>query len=920
VEHPRFAYESLQLPIKAVGAPPLFLELGGTIKGRLLTPDGQPAADVPIYPGGADFSARDRDYRTASDGTFQFSSLRAGDFNLQKLDFGGRDKALPFIVRSKQVKALKAGETRDIGDWKTETGILVKGKVVESGAKTPVPYASISLSQAQSQSDKNGDFSFRAPDDVSHGFISAQGFFNVHKQLAQAVGGVLDMGTIELRRGLVAKGTLKDKNGQHVVKMQIHAESERNGRVYGHTDSKGNFSIAPLEPGNYTLNVHGRKLLSGATFSVAAGQTTAPIEAVVDTQVDTKMDTGAPKILAGHALDAKGNAVGGAKISLRVSSENGAQYLTAISGVDGRFETKSALEGAAPTITGASRPGLVFARADEFKIVDGVWRADLFMQPRGIALRGRVVDSEGQPAARAWVSLVGRSDAPIVQSDENGAFSIPDVALQGVTVIASDGRAYGQATVEKAGENATVALSKTADYDAATLAEEILPTARLDRLWGERLTPVWNALGTTRLEAAILRSKSGDGNWEWTWSEYLSHLALHDPASFLARGEELLALTPTNRKEEATARLMLLRARSTDETERAKAQAWVGEQKTVKHEMTAGSIIPLLRVSAVAESLKAGGGAFWLEYAAQIAAQGAEKTRYDGAYQWGEAVAELGVTALEDFTQEWSAASKLRLLGRALPVFTARKDLETSRKILSSMQELEVEANQTAKNVLNLEEGRFMKPKDTIAQARLVVANLLAQTDPQAALELVKGLGTYTQQGGIFLEIGKTAGKLGQNELAASALRQVFESQYGNIEPGVAAARIALDFDPKLADELFQKARDKAKPRGFEHDLRFRPSIAAYAEARAKNWAGESRILIEREWAERIKANKRLEENDFVSDQSLKALVGAMARLDARRALEMADQLPEKRNMRALARGQIAIALLSKDSNIEIFE
>jgi len=44
----------------------------------------------------------------------------------------------------------------------------------------------------------------------------------------------------------------------------------------------------------------------------------------------------------------------------------------------------------------------------------------------------------------------------------------------------------------------------------------------------------------------------------------------------------------------------------------------------------------------------------------------------------------------------------------------------------------------------------------------------------------------------------------------------------------------------------------------------------------------------------------------------MKSLVGAMARVAPRRALEMAEQVTEKQNLRSEARGDIAVALLAK--------
>ncbi len=912
VKDARYIRDQLTLPLDGGQAPPLFLERGAVIRGRLLAPDGTPAAGVVLHPGGSGSFSLDEDLKTAADGRFELPGLRAGDYYVQNIDFGGRGKKYPFIIEPKSVTGIQTGETRDIGDWKTELGILVKGKVVESGVKTPVANANISLwgrGNGQGQSDKNGEFSFRASDDASQSSVSASEFINQQKSVPAVVKGVLDLGTIELKRGLKVSGTLKNQDGKPVASRQIIAEGARSrSQQYGYVRN-GQFTFGGLEPGAYTIKIEGMKITSDPKFSVAANQKTRLLEVVVEAVVAQT-----PRTLVGRALDGAGKPVAGARIALRITDDNRSyNEVTAISGVDGAFASQISMEGGTPKIVSATRPGLLFT-SGEFKIVDGAWRGDLIFQERGAALRGRVVDSEGKAAPRVWVSLAGRNDQPIVQSDENGAFSLPDVALQGVTVVASNGRGYGEIAVAKAGDKPEVRLQKAENYEAAALADEILPNARLGDLWGERWKAAFEALGTPRMEAAILRAKTGNRGWDWKWNQYLQQLAQLDPASFLARGDELVAQSSTSNKEEATARLMLLRARSGEEPQIALARTWLGAQKAVKREVTSASVEPLLRIAAVADALKSGDAAFWLDYASQIAGQQVEKIRFSNASEWGGVAAQIGPRGVENLLQEWNAASQMKALGGALTTYVARKDLESARATLAQMEGLEPEATtQAAKGDVRAEESFPYKPKDNLAQSRGELADLLAQTDPKAAREMAKGVSEY-QQTELMLEVGKSAARLGQNDLAAAALREVFEARYSNVEPGAAAAEIALGFDAKLAEELFAKAWQKSKPRrGDDEDFGYRPSIAAYAGARASKWAGESRILIEREWAERIKNYKAPTNNDYDSNsESLKALVGAMAKIDARRALEMAETLPGKDEAKSVARGQIALALLRK--------
>jgi hypothetical protein len=895
VADPRFVREPLWVSLRAPSAPPIFLERGAVIKGRLLAPDGQPAAGISLYPGGRGaYYFSDDDFRTAPDGSFLIASLPPGNYYLQNNHLGN-SKSLPFIIEPKNVQLLKAGETRDIGDWKTESGILAKGKVVDIATKKPIAGANAGLggprARGEGVSDANGEFAFRASEDAMWSDISARGYGHVGKPVPPAVKGVIDLGTIELKRSFGISGTLKDKNGRGAGGLQLSVQGEQAAHST-RTSDDGGFAFSDLKAGNYTLKVEGQKMLGEAKFSVVEGQETAPIEAVVDMEVPVDV----PKTVAGRALDSAGNPVAGAKILLRITDSNHS-YTTVmvVSSVDGYYETQFSLPNGTPKVSAATRLGLIFSRADDFRIVDGVWRADLILQARGAALRGRVLNSAGQSAPRAWVSLAGRNNVPVVQSDENGAFSLPDVALDGVTLLASDGRSLGQFAVEKAGGNIEITLSSPATTDAIALADEILPDSKFGYPSEQVWAGTWDALGTTRIETAVMRARAGNNGWEWFWNAYLRQLARRDPQSFLARGDELARL----------------RAKSDNPDDRAKASVWLETQSKASLGVDAGAVTSLLRQGTVAEALQEGDGAKTVDFAAQIAAQLSDKARFDHGRGWGEVAALIGAQVFDNLLQDWGDKAKLNALGSAVRVLSEAGDLAGARDLLNRMEVI-LPAAQAATGEVRLEDY-LQKPKDIVTQARGEVAQLLAKTDPQAAFDMAKEVSEYRKTE-LLLHIGKNAAKLGKTELAAQALRQVFDAKFDNVEPRVSAAQIALGFDAKLADELFAKAWEKSNPRDDFEDFRYRLSIAPYAAARVKNWAGESRILIEREWAERIKAYKKPTENDYDNaSESLKSLVVAMAKIDARRALEMLGQLPEKGELKARTRFELAVALLSKD-------
>ncbi|HEX8465973.1 MAG TPA: hypothetical protein VF627_15270, partial [Abditibacterium sp.] len=261
----------------------------------------------------------------------------------------------------------------------------------------------------------------------------------------------------------------------------------------------------------------------------------------------------------------------------------------------------------------------------------------------------------------------------------------------------------------------------------------------------------------------------------------------------------------------------------------------------------------------------------------------------------------------------WGDRAKFNALRGALITLRRADNLPAARAMLRRVEAAQPAAAAAKAEVRYETEYSVEKPAALVAQSRGEIVELLAVTDPQAAWELSKtAAAPGVRQLALLFLIAKNAVRLKQFPLAAQALRAVSKLPQLGAASGAKAAQIALGFDAKLADEFFAALLKKAKAPVEEYQQP--PTIAHLAGARATVAPGESRIQIEREWAGRIKNYKApAEENHYDnSAEPLQSLIGAMARLNARRALEMVEQLPEKGSSRALARGQIVMALLAK--------
>ena len=891
IADPRFKNETFTVDV-AQGAPPIFLERGATIKGRLLRPDGTPAGGVKFYAG--DFGNQPT---TKADGTFEVGGLGEKSVYLQVLSFDNENK-LSFIMPPKSVGNLKPGETRDIGDWKAEAGTHVKGHVVEEGTKKPISGASLQLwgggQGGDGQSDKTGAFDFLSSPDNSSLSVRADGFVaHQNQNVPDPKNGVIDLGTITLKRGQKITGVVKNEAG---TPQSISLYADKNDdRVYARSnESDGKFVFNGLAEGNYTIKSDEFKVVSGNKFSVGA---TTP--AALSVVVEGKQKASTASKVEGRVSDEADQPVAGAKIKLRIRGAGGSySNQTTISNLDGTYSAPFSMQNATPKVTGVTRPGFIFGTS-ALKEENGVWRGDIALQKRGSVLKGRVVDAQGQPVARAFVGLSTGYDLPVA-TDETGTFLLKDAPTRGVTLLASDGPRLASVALEKAGDVVITLPDAAPIEDRAAFADEVLSRSRLGYEWESK----WDVLGEKRIEDAFIRA----GTDQWSWRGFMQTLAEREPATLLAREAELRDKTPQGDRAGFERVLMLARASSTNEVERAKVKDWLAAQEAEKREISAASVTQLLKLAQVAAKLDPKTGAMWLDYAAQLAAQ-LPGSGGGNSWEWGVLAASISPDVPQLLIEDWSPSAALQLLGAAMGAYAKKGDIASARKTFAIMEQLAQKPAQTPDKDVRVE-GYRQKPKDLLNQGREQLARTLAVSDPNAALEVAKPLDDW-QRSQVLIVVAKNAVKLQQPDVARRALNAVFEVNSGNVEFFSQAAGVAQTFDAALADDLFARALAKAIPKDESYE-RWTPSLAAFAQERAAKWPGQSRILIEREWVTRVETAKKPANDYDPNGPAMKSLVGAMARVAPRRALEMAEQVTEKQNLRSEARGDIAVALLAK--------
>jgi hypothetical protein len=214
--------------------------------------------------------------------------------------------------------------------------------------------------------------------------------------------------------------------------------------------------------------------------------------------VDGKLDLEPTRLSAtssafGKVVDPQGNGVGGAKIECQYKNERFTQNVALFSDQDGAFDFRGVHEGSAATLT-AMTDSMMTHEPVSLQLSPGA-KIELSVHPRhAIKVRGRVVDSQGEPIQGAAVTIrtprvdkqesYGGEDASAVPLLRSGAAIATDVEGHFVSPpiidwdrrLSLEIRAGGQRTLQTYWTDAAPPGTANKDFDAGTL--KMLPAAK----------------------------------------------------------------------------------------------------------------------------------------------------------------------------------------------------------------------------------------------------------------------------------------------------------------------------------------------------------------------------------------------------------------------------------------------------------
>ena len=907
---PRFVRQTFDADLSAPQAPPLFVKLGATISGVLLAPNGTPLADRPVSSGWGSANQT----RTDAQGRFTLTSVEPGEVSLRSNSSNlSASNSADYVVPSLDKVRAVAGETTDVGQWRAVAGVLVKARFVDEKTRQPIRGARLNFwSGVALSADEAGQISGRIlPANLDEGgqsLASAGASGYVSTQISRPVVGkedsTLDLGTIELARGTVVRGTVRIEGEDAKTIVNAPDLTIGNGGNAQRVDlwrGKPEFATAAMKPGNYTVSLERNwraanqdwELVSPKSVKVPApaedgapNEKMAPLEIVLRR---LKPATALLGLVSGRVTDAQGNGVGGATVAVGLRAGNSYTRAQVLSQSDGSFQIersdpRSPLYFAAETVEVISieRPDYFWASQPTIETTAGATTiGNLRLKTRGVVFAGRVLNADGTGATGAWVAALGARDYPLVRAGADGRFELVDLPVEKFDLVAASDSAFGRAPAELETANFTMTLAPIATPDRAALAARALE-GKVE-FWNA--LSYWDVLGTARMADLLTLADATDGR-DSVVLPFAFQLAQRDPAEFLRRAPALLELAEKKQRPWIETKAFALRAASDEADDRIAAHAWLDEQKMVKREINVASVTRLLQMAVVAHNLKREDAAQWLDYAAAISAQ--LKNGVDGESRgWGEPLAQLGTGAMALFAEEMRPTTEFSLWQGAVVPLVRGGDVASAKRALARMEEL-------AQRPELIEIGKQQSWNDPATQldsARNAFAVELAETDAAGALQIVPASGQAWDRVNALISIADRALKSRDNATAEKALRQIAAMRNVNSDKLALAASLAQQLDPKLGAELWADALKRVMPDKSNDFGGYRPSVAMWAFYHASLDAAQSRVLLEREWHWRLPAAVKTKGEEYYIDAlMLGQLAMGMAAVDPARALEMRDQ------------------------------
>ena len=260
--------------------PDMLSRLAAMVTGRILTPEGTPAAGAYVYLDEAKNNRTRGCARTGVDGRYRIGVLKAGSYTIKAVS---ADNA--WLAQLPADITLTEGNTTSAVDLHAHRGAGVTGTLVDAETGLPVVnlpavrnspfiycYSDHTFDRQHSigvaRVDQRGHFFLRLPAGSCSLLTTFAGYGYLARKKEEAVPVVLEEGrsiavTMKVHRGNTVMGTLTDDKGQPMAGMYSFSCTPKppDGTPYPRdivmnivTDQQGHFTAAGLPAGSYYLN------------------------------------------------------------------------------------------------------------------------------------------------------------------------------------------------------------------------------------------------------------------------------------------------------------------------------------------------------------------------------------------------------------------------------------------------------------------------------------------------------------------------------------------------------------------------------------------------------------------------------------------------------------------------------------------
>lgn len=890
VEHPRYAAGSgwgvNPADDKTITLPP-----GASARGQVLDDHGAPLVDATLY---AQAIYPDDGWGTAKtdkEGRFQIDSLKSGNYNII-VDLT-RDAKL--IVPAAASVRMKAGENVEIPTFKATPGVVVHGTVVDRATRKPLAGAGIGLHgphrpesgaavttsrptkedgrfEARVLPGRNMFYLYSLPEGYMRGNDQNRQFVEIGEAAPEDL-------VFALQPKPVITGTFVDENNRPMaagLKLwgDTEIKSDDTGKWQWSPETDGPFQFGPGEDDKGYF-----ELVSPLVIKLPV---VAPLV--------VKMRKKPWQTLSGRVVDTQGQPVGGATIRASFFIEVGddgalnSSERQATTDAQGRFVLPKirATDAMRTVEVVAEKGGYAFQTGGE------VSKNGLGWQISDFVFASLNHEIEGTTMAGAHVVAAGRETV----ADPQGHFSFKELSTGEATVFAAKEGQFGQAAANE---------GQPLHLDLKPLKAQGVDLELGRQIWRDTVRDVegkdyyaasWLKSKLSALEAGdieALRQAAKEPptpDHDWQLAERIEKMAPQlQKSNQLSVLDEILPGIAT--REIRLQALLDAVIATGDETLGRRALAEAPQVFQTKSPDLNWREWNLYRVAVVTEKLN--GGAAGLK-ALDAAINWTIAHRPEKSYQQGGQVTEPG----RDLYLEWEAKTvalgspallkhlieaidptlgiNVQALSDAIPVVAQTHGVEAALPLLDDLLQMpKPDFTGQTSHTLNSE------PEWAFGQTARRLIPYLGEKSPQRALELAKRVTTKEHR----VRALASAAQFQTGTAAVEIWREVVQNATTSDSPRFAAQ--AWEKDHRLGEELFQVAFEKSAS-AMNRSWNRGNAWPFYAFYYVRVDAATARLILEREW-EKSRQNKY---------EGAQGIAMAMSAIDANRAVEMANQIPDK--------------------------